>query len=166
MLLTNMSESGIKVNMVDVNTDVRDRELFTALELFYFAYRAFTARPDAILAERGLARVHHRILYFVARKPGQRVSDLLATLGVSKQAVHGPLKQLVETGLVAVQPDTTDGRARCLSLTAAGSELEAQLSRTQLDLMRRVFVDQGSEAELAWRQVMEELAGRLREGQA
>ena len=152
--------------MLDQKTTPRDAELFEAIELFFFAFRAFTARPDEILAERGLARLHHRILYFVARRPGQRVSDLLATLGVSKQALHAPLKQLVEIGLVVVEADASDGRARCLSLTAEGAELEARLSQTQRALLARVFAGQGAAAELAWRQVMQELAGKPGEGES
>ena len=51
--------------------DARARaDLRPSIELFYFAYRAFTSRPDRILAQRGLGRVHHRILYFVGRNPG------------------------------------------------------------------------------------------------
>ncbi len=151
--------------MVDVNTNVLDPEL-EAIELFYFAYRAFTALPDAILAERGLARMHHRILYFVARKPRQRVSDLLVTLGVSKQAVHAPLKQLVEAGLIAVEPDAEDGRVKRLSLTPEGAELETRLSQTQRELLGTVFAGHGGTAEDDWRGIMRELAGRVRKGQA
>lgn len=151
--------------MVDVNSKDLDPEL-EAIELFYFAYRAFTARPDAILAERGLARMHHRILYFVARKPRQRVSDLLATLGVSKQAAHAPLKQLVESGLIAVEPDAEDGRAKRLLVTPEGAELEARLSLTQRELLGNLFAVHGGSAEEGWRDIMRELAGRVRKGQA
>jgi DNA-binding MarR family transcriptional regulator len=164
--LTNISGRTKKVNMIDHNFDSRDAELHTAIELFFFAYRAFTAQPDAILAERGLARLHHRILYFVARRPGQRVSDLLATLGVSKQALHGPLKQLLERGLVLMQEDANDRRARCLSLSDEGLTLEARLSQTQREILAGVFARQGEGAEFAWRQVMTELAGRSGGGQA
>jgi len=151
-----------KVNMVDQNNTVRDQELFAAIELFFYAFRAFTARPDEILAERGLARLHHRILYFVARRPGQRVSDLLATLGISKQAVHAPLRQLQEAGLVVVEVDAQDRRARCLSLTPEGAALEARLSQTQKQTLAQAFASQGEGAETAWRRVMEELAGQTR----
>ncbi|KAF7599364.1 MAG: MarR family transcriptional regulator [Candidatus Dactylopiibacterium carminicum] len=145
--------------MVDVNLLPGDDDPFAPIELIFYAFRAFTAKPDAILAERGLARLHHRILYFVARHPGRRVSDLLAILGVSKQALHGPLKQLVAMGLVEVSPDPGDGRARCLSLSSEGAELEARLSQTQRELLERVFAEQGEAAELAWRKVMRGLAG-------
>lgn len=161
-----MSGSEIKVNHVDVNSQDSERAFFEAFELFFHAYRAFTAKPDTILAERGLARLHHRILYFVARRPGQRVSDLLLTLGVSKQAIHGPLKLLVEMGLVLVGGDEHDRRARRLSLSAEGVAFEARLSETQRELLAAVFADKGEAAEFAWRQVMAGLAGRAGAQQA
>lgn len=161
-----MSELPIKVNQVDANSPEQDQAFFEAVELLFHAYRAFTAKPDAILAERGLGRLHHRILYFVARKPGRRVSDLLQTLGVTKQAIHGPLKQLVAMDLVRVAEDAQDRRVRRLSLSAGGAALEAQLCETQRQLLNGVFADKGAGAELAWRQVMAELAGRGRAQQA
>ena len=50
--------------MVDLN---RQAELREAIELFFFGYRAFTAPPDRLLEAWDLGRVHHRVLYFVAR---------------------------------------------------------------------------------------------------
>ena len=143
-------------------SSARNHALQEAIELFHFAFRAFTARPDEILAERGLARVHHRILYFVARRPGQRVSELLVTLGVSKQALHGPLRQLVEAGLIAVAAARDDRRGRCLSLTEEGRLLESKLSATQREILARVFRSQGAEAEAGWRAVMAKLAESAR----
>ena len=77
--------------MIDAN---RERELRLDVEALYFGYRAFTALPDRILAEQGLGRAHHRILYFVRREPGISIGDLLALLKVSKQARHRPLRHL------------------------------------------------------------------------
>jgi len=158
--LTNIARNENKVNMVDRSASTRDAELFAAIELFFFAFRAFTARPDEILAERGLARLHHRILYFVARRPGLGMGDLLATLGISKQALHAPLRQLIDAGLILVEPDEKDRRARCLSLTREGAELEVRLSRTQRETLAEAFASQGEQAEAAWRKVMGELAGK------
>jgi DNA-binding MarR family transcriptional regulator len=140
----------------------RQQSLYEAIELFHFAFRAFTAGPDAVLARMGLARLHHRLLYFVARRPGQRVSDLLATLGISKQALHGPLRQLVDAGLVRVEADAEDRRARCLFLTQPGETLEAQLSASQSELLARVFRRRGRDAEAGWRQVMGLLADQVK----
>jgi DNA-binding MarR family transcriptional regulator len=136
----------------------RESELYAALELLFFGYREFTSHPDEVLATRGLQRVHHRILYFVGRNPGITVNGLLGVLGVSKQALHGPLKRLAELGLVASDVDAADRRARCLSLTTSGAELEQELSASQCELMEAVFSAAGAEKEAAWREVMAAIA--------
>ncbi|WP_242506811.1 MarR family transcriptional regulator, partial [Pseudomonas aeruginosa] len=70
------------------------------MEAFFFAYQAFTTKPDEMLARRGLGRVHHRVLFFIARYPGLSVKELLALLGVTKQALNIPLRQLLEMNLI------------------------------------------------------------------
>jgi DNA-binding MarR family transcriptional regulator len=125
--------------------------------LLFFGFRALTAEPDRILAERGLGRVHHRILYFVARKPGIRVGGLLETLGVSKQALSAPLRTLVLQGLVAVRVPPENRRARELRLTAAGARLERRLTGVQRRTFRRAFGAAGPDAEAGWREVMRRL---------
>jgi hypothetical protein len=40
------------------SSPAREAELNQALELFHFAFRAFTAKPDQLLESRGLQRVH------------------------------------------------------------------------------------------------------------
>jgi len=129
-----------------------------AIEQFYFAYRAFTAGPDRILAQRGLGRVHHRILYFVGRHPGLAVNALLALLAVSKQALHRPLRELAAAGLVDVVVDPDDRRVRQLRLSDAGAALEAALTGTQTALLAAVFSATGPAAETGWRQVMAALS--------
>lgn len=148
-----------KVNDVDQNSSGDD--LYAAIEMFHFAFRAFTAGPDAILAELGLGRVHHRILYFVGRSPALRVSDLLVTLGVSKQALHGPLRQLTEADLIVVTNDANDGRVRRLSLSKKGIALEQRLSRTQRQTLKDAFTACGPQAEAGWRKVMTRIASGL-----
>ena len=46
-----------------------DPHLLTFVELLFFAYRDFTREADAVLAEFGLGRAHHRVLHFVNRHP-------------------------------------------------------------------------------------------------
>lgn len=141
--------------MIDAS---REAQLNEALELFFFAYREFTAHPDEVLAERGLQRVHHRILYFVGRSPGLAVSQLLATLGVSKQALNAPLRHLTERGLVESTVGAEDRRVRELRLTKEGALLESELSGSQRERMAAVFGEAGPEAEAAWRAIMHEVA--------
>ena len=139
----------------------RESALNQALELFHFAFRAFTAKPDQLLEARGLQRVHHRILYFIGRNPDIRVSGLLSILGVSKQALHAPLRQLLAMNLISDSPDATDKRGKCLALTAEGQKLEASLSGAQRKLLAQVFEQVGVDSESAWRAVMGQLVGQL-----
>ena len=137
----------------------RNAELHQAIELMYFAYRAFTKEPDKLLAKRGLNRVHHRILYFVARNPGLSVNELLLTLEVSKQALNQPMRQLIEMGLVKSTKAAYDGRVKLLSLSDKGMRLEKRLSDTQIDLLRTVFSETDSLSEESWTRIMRLLAG-------
>ena len=138
----------------------RAAALRLAIERFYFGYRAFTTPPDRILDRRGLGRVHHRILYFVGRNPRISVNALLGILDVSKQALHAPLRQLVEQRLVAVNIAERDRRVRQLALTPTGRRLESQLANTQMKQLQAVFEQAGAEAEGGWHQVMRHLAGQ------
>ena len=133
--------------MIDQNTESELREV---IEAFYFAYREFTAGPDKVLARRGLNRVHHRILYFIGRQPGTGVSELLETLKVSKQALHAPLRQLVEMGLVQREAAPEDRRAKQLSLTRSGRLLEAQLTGIQMTLLQDAFDEAGGKSRQRW----------------
>jgi DNA-binding MarR family transcriptional regulator len=143
--------------MIDVNE--RDSEqLKQSIELFYFAYRSFTDQADRLLDRHGLGRVHHRILYFVARQPGLAIGELLKTLAISKQALNGPLRQLLAMQLVDAVPAVHDRRVRQLNLTAAGRRLEAQLTGRQMALLRSVFRQTGCAAEEGWRAVMAAMA--------
>lgn len=126
--------------------------------LLFFAFRAVTAEPDEMLAGLGLGRVHHRVLYFVGRTPGLRVGRLVATLGVSKQALNRPLRDLLERGLVAATAPALERRARELRLTPEGERLERRLAAAQRRRFARAFRAAGAEAERGWREVMARLA--------
>lgn len=137
----------------------RETSLRQAIEDLYFGYREFTALPDQILAERGLGRTHHRVLYFVCRTPGISIGELLSVLRITKQAAHRPVRDLEAQSLLAIATDAQDRRVRRLSPTREGAELEAQLTQAQMQLLNAAFRDSGEVAELHWRQVMTRLRG-------
>jgi DNA-binding MarR family transcriptional regulator len=145
------------VKMVDLK---RVGELNQALLALHFAFREVIEEPDKILAKRGLGRVHHRVLFFIAQSPGLRVGELVAALAVSKQALHQPLQQLVRAGLVAAAPSPASGRVKLLRLTPAGAALEDRLSGIQRARFAAAFAAAGITAEKGWRAVMRELARR------
>jgi len=129
-----------------------------AIEELYFGYRAFTALPDQILAERGLGRTHHRILYFVRRDPGISIGELLAVLSVTKQALHRPIRDLEQQDLLFIATDLQDRRVRRLSVTLAGAELEGRLTASQMRLLDDAFDGLDDSAREHWHQVMRRLA--------
>ena len=140
--------------MVDI---IKQEELLESIEQFFFAYRSFTAGPDRVLQERRLGRVHHRILYFVGRNPKLSVNALLSLLGVTKQALNGPLRSLVEQGLVINQQHQEDLRIKQLSLSTSGKKLERQLTRIQMQQLESVFSRAGRKAMKDWQLIMKEI---------
>ncbi|MFI8482649.1 MarR family winged helix-turn-helix transcriptional regulator [Pseudomonas sp. NPDC078700] len=130
----------------------------SAMKAFFFGYQAFTSKADEMLARRGLSRVHHRILFFIAMYPGLSMKELLNYLGVSKQALNIPLRQLIEMHLVESQASVDDKRKRLLAFTAEGAKLELALRREQAKMLQRALGDTGDDAMHAWMQVNQALA--------
>ncbi|HCL77140.1 MarR family winged helix-turn-helix transcriptional regulator [Stutzerimonas nitrititolerans] len=120
------------------------------MERFFLGYQAFTAKPDEMLARRGLSRVHHRILFFIASYPDLSVKQLLGYLGVSKQALNTPLRQLIEMHLVESLTAEDDKRKRMLRFTREGAKLEQALRREQIRLIEKAFNEVGEEAVSGW----------------
>jgi DNA-binding MarR family transcriptional regulator len=145
--------------MTDIKTGInplflREEELRQGIELLFFAYRDFTSEPDAILADYGFGRAHHRVIYFVGRNPGMTVSDLLDILRITKQSLSRVLGQLVEEGFVTQRPGIRDRRQRLLALTEKGIELERQLTERQRARIARAYREAGAEAVEGFRKVM------------
>ncbi|MFV0455873.1 MAG: MarR family winged helix-turn-helix transcriptional regulator [Pseudomonas sp.] len=120
------------------------------MERFFLGYQAFTAKPDEMLARRGLSRVHHRILFFIASYPDLSVKQLLGYLGVSKQALNTPLRQLIEMHLVESLTAEDDKRKRMLRFTREGAKLEQALRKEQIRLIEKAFNEVGEEAVSGW----------------
>jgi DNA-binding MarR family transcriptional regulator len=125
-----------------------------ALELLHFGFREIVRDPDRLLARRGMGRVHHRLLYFCRRNPDPSITEVLAILDVSKQALHRPLGDLVRAGLIVVAPDAADRRTRRLALTKKGRAFEEQLSQLQRAEFARAFDEVGDDGARAWARVM------------
>ncbi|OXT00539.1 hypothetical protein B7H23_10530 [Notoacmeibacter marinus] len=114
-------------------------------ELLFFAYRDFTAGPDAILSDYGFGRAHHRVLHFVHRWPGLTVADLLEILGITKQSLARVLKQLIDAGHIEQKTNVRDRRQRELYLTKEGESLAAALSAPQWRLIEEALQAAGTE---------------------
>jgi DNA-binding MarR family transcriptional regulator len=125
---------------------LRDAEVRRGIELLYFGYRDFTRGPDAILEAAGYGRAHHRALYFIARRPGLPVSDLLKLLRITKQSLGRVLNDLQKAGLVSSEQGRADRRQRLLTLTDAGAALEKQLFDALRERMQQAYGQAGAQA--------------------
>ncbi len=130
------------------------KDVLSLMELLFFAYRDFIAEPDTMLAELGFGRAHHRILHFVGRHPGLRVSELLAILRITKQSLGRVLRELIDRGYVKQTEGATDRRQRLLHLTPAGHELLERLEAPQIERVGRALEQAGPGAREAFRRVL------------
>lgn len=103
---------------------LRDDVIRGGMDLMFFANTRHLQHADAELAKRGLGRAHHRALYFVARRPGLSVGELLTILGVTKQSFGRIAKSLMQQGLMEQRAGDRDRRQRLLTLTPEGLALE------------------------------------------
>jgi DNA-binding MarR family transcriptional regulator len=142
------------VKAVDTLPGAHEDEQRQGIELLFYAYRDFTAEPDAMLSRYGFGRAHHRVIYFVGRHPHMSVSELLGILRITKQSLARVLSQLVRQGFIVQQTGKSDRRQRLLQLTPAGIELERELSENQRQRIERAFAEAGPQAVEGFRKVM------------
>lgn len=136
---------------------LRKQELRKSIELLFFAYRDFTNEADIILSEIGLGRAHHRVIYFVGRKPGMTVSELLSILKITKQSLSRVLSHLVEEGYIVQNQGEKDKRQRLLLLTSKGTELENRLTDVQCKRFAKAYSDQNADTVKGFQDILARL---------
>jgi DNA-binding MarR family transcriptional regulator len=133
---------------------IGEEEVRQGIELLFFAYRDFTAEPDAILEEYGFGRAHHRVVHFVGRRPQMTVGELLLILKITKQSLNRVLGQLVRQGFIVQHRGSQDRRQRLLELTEKGRELEHRLSAPQRARVAGAYRKAGAGAVEGFRKVL------------
>lgn len=131
-----------------------ESELDRYLTLMHRAFRELVRGPDTVLAQHGLGRAHHRALFMIRREGELTVGDLAAHLAVTTQALHKTLQPLLQQDLVLARADAVDARRKCLTLSAEGTQLEAQISGMQRDVFARVQSGVGDACMEDWCKVM------------
>lgn len=124
-----------------------DPRLVTFVELLFFAYRDFTREADAVLAEYGMGRAHHRVLHFVNRSPGLKVAELLDILKITKQSLARVLKELVDQGWIVQIEGVNDRRQRLLHASDKGKALAQRLDLLQAARVEKALETAGGSAQ-------------------
>jgi DNA-binding MarR family transcriptional regulator len=105
--------------------------MFDLIEALFFAYRDFVGDADRLLVRYNFGRAHHRVLYFVDRRPGLSVAELLDLLKITKQSLSRVLKDLMDGAYIEQRPGQADRRQRLLFPTEAGHALALELAQLQ-----------------------------------
>ena len=102
----------------------------TSIELMMHLFQRF-----CWLDERLQARLHDRGWPDVSRSQSMvminivagvtRPSDIARRLGVSRQAIHTTVAQMIDKGIVTLTPDPEDARHKRLTLTPFGEKMRA-----------------------------------------
>ncbi len=145
--MENFSPNDLPEKAIMVPMSNEDGFRFDFYERLFFAYRNFTDEPDQLLSEFGFGRAHHRVLYFVNRSPGIRVTELLDILGITKQSLARVLKQLLDRDFIIQHVGENDRRARLLFPTQQGRNLALDLSRSQSCRIEEALKTLGPEGE-------------------
>lgn len=125
-----MSSKPVKAELAPrVQSD--DAPMYELIELFFFAYRDFVGDADRLLEAYGFGRAHHRILYFVSRRPGLTIAELLEILRITKQSLNRVLRELVDKDFIEARAGALDRRRRQLYATPDGERLALRLAQVQ-----------------------------------
>ncbi|MEE9318144.1 MAG: MarR family transcriptional regulator [Rhodospirillales bacterium] len=149
-----MADPGLRSKQHTDPLHLREAELRQAMELLFFAYRDFTGEADALLADFGFGRAHHRVIYFVGSHPGITVSELLRILKITKQSLSRVLGQLITDGFISQRTDDIDRRRRRLFLTSKGDDLERLLTDRQSRRISNAYREAGAGAVDGFRAVL------------
>jgi DNA-binding MarR family transcriptional regulator len=99
------------------------------------AWRRLRRRTGKELGDDARPELEVELLRLTAVRPGLRVSEAAAELGLAPNTVSTVVTRLVEGGLLERERDEADHRAVRLSLTAAGKRRRA----TRRDIRRSVM---------------------------
>ncbi|TXC71539.1 MarR family transcriptional regulator [Sphingomonas ginsenosidivorax] len=138
---------------------LREDAIRGGMDLMLFAHSRHLQHADEELAKLNLGRAHHRVLYFLARKPDMPVNEILTILAITKQSFGRVANALTEQGLMESRPGDRDRRQRLLRLTPAGAKLEQDLFIVLHDNMARAYGASGGQAVAGFWVVMQHLMG-------
>jgi DNA-binding MarR family transcriptional regulator len=126
---------------------------------------------DRALKPLGITRSQWWVLAFLSRRDGMTQTALAADLDLTKVAIGGLLDRMEAAGFVERRADASDGRARRVYLTRAGSKMvitiRENVEQIELQILENVSEDalnQAAATLLTIKETLLELAGS--EGEA
>lgn len=124
----------------------------------HLAYKNVVSEADELLSRHGLARSHHKVLFFVARNSMCRSSDVQTFLGITRQAIQRPLTDLHRRLLIESVVAPQNRRIHLLRITPEGHALEQQASSLIQRHFETAFEKLTADQLQLWRQTMKQLS--------
>lgn len=132
------------------------------LERMHYVYNNYVRGSNHVMEKIGLGRAHHRVLYFIARGRAAAgtggLRGMAQRLGISKQALHKTLRELIEHDLAISEPDPANKREHFMTLTPKGLALEELVSGIQRRMFAEAAAKHGNDAIKSWAAIMDVLA--------
>lgn len=85
----------------------------------------------------------------------RRPSDIARRIGISRQAIHTTIQQMIDSGIVTLESDPLDGRTKLLALTEFGQRMRNDAHAGLTSLAERVA---GQIGEAKWEALYDALA--------
>lgn len=116
---------------------------------------------DRALKPLGITRSQWWVLAFLSRRDGMTQTALAADLDLTKVAIGGLIDRMETAGFVERRSDATDGRARRVFLTKAGTRLVGTIrdsvDRVETEILAGISDDDLSQSALTLRAMKENL---------
>ena len=145
------------------------RDLNTSLRFGFLIHDVSRLRRvvvDRSLKPMGVTRSQWWVLAFLSRRDGMTQKALAADLDLTKVAIGGLLDRLEAAGFVERRADASDGRARRVFLTRAGSRMvstiRVNVEAVELEILAHIpdeALAQAAETLKALKDTLLEMAG-------
>lgn len=142
-------------------TDAQDtlgsllRRCFEGLVAAVYARLAAEGFPD-------LRPAHGPVLRHIL-PDGMRTTDLAHAAGMTKQSMAYLVGDLEGLGYVSIRPDSTDGRAKVVSLTERGQQAQASAAKISQEIELHWAEAVGAKEWARVRKALQDLSDQLRE---
>ncbi|WP_317931974.1 MarR family winged helix-turn-helix transcriptional regulator [Halioxenophilus sp. WMMB6] len=136
------------------------------IQLGQLLLRGFHWMDDGLqrgLQSKGWPEITHaQSMLIIAVGEGiNRPSDIAKYLGVSRQAVHQSLNEIVKMGILEMLPDPTDGRAKVVSVSEDAQPMVMDARKVNSNLEKSLAKQLGVDRVKMLREILEEDWGRV-----
>jgi DNA-binding MarR family transcriptional regulator len=105
----------------------------------------------------------HNAVFGSLNEGGTRATEMAARAGITRQSMGEVIRELVDLGILEMQPDPADRRAKLVTYTPAGKKMASTGYQHIIDLERRFAEEFGEEDYEVARRVLERVADILDE---